>query len=120
MLPYQAPLQATLPSTVEHIKSVKTPVVVRSEYVMYLEFWDNYLWFHTDVFNWSKQVKHRFIKDFKTLQSLLPQPLVSLILEDNLKLAKFARLIGMKKDNTIMLSNGLKAHIYAVERTGSK
>ena len=119
MLLCQALLAVLIPLTVEPTNSVKTPVVIRPEYVMYLEWFNNSLWFHTDVFRWSKEVKSKFIEDFKTLQSLLPQPLVSLILEDNFKLCKFARLIGMKRDNTIMLNNGLKAHIYAVERTGS-
>jgi len=96
-------------------KSVKTPVVVRSSYVMYLEFWDNQLWFHTDVFKWSAKIKQEFIKDLNTLQSLLPLPLIALVPEDNSKLAKFGENVGWTKKETIMLNNGSKAYIYSYE-----
>ena len=112
MLLCQALLAELIPLTVEPIKSVKTPVVVRSSYVMYLEFWDNQLWFHTDVFKWSAKIKQEFIKDLKTLQSLLPLPLIALVLEDNSKLAKFGESVGWTKKETIMLNNGSKAYIY--------
>lgn len=91
---------------------MKTPVVIRPSYVMYLEFWDNHLWFHTDIFRWTAKVKQEFIKDLKTLQSLLPQPLIALVTEDNEKLAKFGASTGWIKGNQIMLNNGASAHIY--------
>lgn len=112
MLLCQELLAVLIPLTVEAIKSVKTPVVVRLRYVMYLEFWDNQLWFHTDVFKWSVQIKQEFIKDLKTLQSLLPLPLIALVPEDNSKLAKFGENVGWTKKETIMLNNGSKAYIY--------
>lgn len=91
---------------------MKTPVVIRPLYVMYLEFWDNHLWFHTDIFKWTAKVKQEFIKDLNTLQSLLPQPLIALVTEDNEKLAKFGASTGWIKGNQIMLNNGASAHIY--------
>jgi hypothetical protein len=94
-------------------KSVKTPVVVRNSYVMYLEFWDNQLWFHTDVLDWTSKIKQEFIEDLKTLQSLLPLPLIALVTEDNSKLAKFGEKVGWTKKETIMLNNGSKAYIYS-------
>jgi hypothetical protein len=97
---------------VEPIKSVKTPVVIRPEYVMYLEFWNNYLWFHTDVFKWTSKIKQRFIEDLNTLQTLLPSPLVALVTEDNRKLIKFCDVSGWKRDSMIMLNNGSKAYTY--------
>ena len=112
MLHCQALLQAITPLTVEPIKSVKTPVLIRPEYVMYLEFWDNYLWFHTDVFKWTVKIKQRFTEDLKTLQSLLPLPLMALVTEDNKKLAKFGEQVGWTKKEMIMLNNGSKAYIY--------
>lgn len=97
---------------------MKTPVVLRTNYVMYLELYDNLLWFHTDIFKWTAKVKQEFIKDLKTLQSLLPLPLMALVIEEDKKLAKFGASTGWIKGNQIMLNNGLKAHIYAL-RTGS-
>ena len=91
---------------------MKTPVVIRDDYVMYLEWFDSHLWFHTDIFKWTAKVKQAFIKDLNTLQSLMPLPLIALVTEDNHKLAKFGTSIGWIKGNQIMLNNGSQAHIY--------
>ena len=79
---------------------------------MYLELWGGYLWFHTDVLKWTPKIKQRFVKDLNTVQSLLPEPLVALVTEDNIKLAKFGEQVGWKKKEMIMLNNGSKAYIY--------
>ena len=92
---------------------VKTPVVLRTNYIMYLEFFENYLWFHTDIYKWTAKVKKEFIKDLNTLQSLLPLPLVALVMEDNSKLAKFGVSLGWTKKDKIMLNNGSTAYIYS-------
>jgi hypothetical protein len=73
--------------------SVKTPVVQRQDYVMYLEFFAGMHWFHTDVFNWTPKVKKKYLEDLNLLQYLVSTPLVALIEEDNTKLAKFAKSI---------------------------
>lgn len=91
---------------------MKTPVVIRDDYVMYLEWFNSHLWFHTDIFKWTAKVKQEFIKDLKTLQSLIPLPLIALVTEDNKKLAKFGASTGWIKGNQIMLNNGASAHIY--------
>ena len=91
---------------------VKTPVVIRDEYVMYLEWFDSHLWFHTDIFKWTARVKKKFIKDLNTLQSLLPLPIVALVTDDNDKLAKFGTSLGWIKGNQIMLDNGSTGHIF--------
>lgn len=93
---------------------MKTPVVLRTNYVMYLEFYKDLLWFHTDIFKWTAKVKQEFIKDLNTLQSLISIPLIALVDEDNKKLAKFGISIGWIKGNQIMtLNNGSKAYIYS-------
>jgi hypothetical protein len=92
---------------------MKTPVVIRDDYVMYLEWFDSNLWFHTDILKWTANIKQKFIKDLNTLQSLISLPLVALVEEDNNKLAKFGTSIGWIKGNQIMtLNNGATAHIY--------
>jgi hypothetical protein len=96
--------------------SVKTPVVQRQNYVMYLEFFADMHWFHTDVFNWTPKVKKKYLEDLNLLQYLVSTPLVALIEEDNTKLAKFAKSIGFKylepckgkdDDNYFIWSRGL-------------
>lgn len=92
---------------------MKTPVVLRTNYIMYLELWDNHLWFHTDIFKWTAKIKREFINDLNTLQSLISIPLIALVTEDNKKLAKFGTSIGWIKGNQIMtLNNGSQAYIY--------
>lgn len=91
---------------------MKTPVVLRTNYVMYLELYNNLLWFHTDIFKWTVKVKQEFIKDLKTLQSLMSLPLIALVTEDDKKLAKFGTTLGWIKGNKVMLNNGASAHIY--------
>ena len=75
---------------------IKIPVVQRSDYVMYLEFFAGMHWFHTDVFNWTPKVKKKYLEDLNLLQYLVGTPLVALVEEDNTKLAKFGKSTGWK------------------------
>ncbi len=93
--------------------SVKTPVVQRSDYVMYLEFFAGMHWFHTDVHKWSSEIKTKYLEDLNLLQYLVNIPLVSLVEEDNTKLAKFAEIIGMKVVDKMNLTNGKVGFVYA-------
>lgn len=92
---------------------MKTPVVQRSSYVMYLEFFAGMHWFHTDVFKWNKEVKKQFLEDLNLLQYLVGTPLVALVEEDNTKLAKFAQNIGFRFEQTMDLNNDKHGHIYS-------
>lgn len=95
---------------------MKTPVVLRTNYVMYLELWDNHLWFHTDIYKWTSDVKRQYKLDLEKLESLISVPLIALISEDNLKLKKFAESFNWKEVKQIMLNNGTQAFIYASQR----
>lgn len=94
------------------VEPTKTPVVFRNNYTMYLEFFDNLLWFHTDVYKWSLRIKKEHIKDLKALKDLTGVSLVSLIEKQNTKLVKFAETTGWVKDSEIVLNNGESAYIY--------
>ena len=63
---------------------------------MYLEFYSNMLWFHTDVYRWTAAVKKEYLKDLDVLQNLVTVPLVAMLDEDNSKLIKFSETIGFK------------------------
>jgi len=76
--------------------SVKTPVVQRPEYVMYLEFFAGMHWFHTDVHKWSSKIKTKYLEDLNLLQHLVSVPLVALVEQNNTKLAKFSKTIGFE------------------------
>jgi hypothetical protein len=90
---------------------MKVPVVLRDDYTMFLEFFEGMLWFHTDVYRWTNEVKKNFIKDLDTLQTLVNVPLVAMI--DNIKLAKFAELIGFKYEQPLKGSNNEIYQIYS-------
>jgi len=95
------------------MNSVKTPVVQRQDYVMFLEFFAGMHWFHTDVFNWTPKVKKKYLEDLNLLQYLMSTPLVALIEKDNTKLAKFAKSIGFKMEQPLKLNNGQLGYIYS-------
>ena len=45
----------------------KTPVVCRDDYIMFLEYFNDLLWFHTDVRKWTPKVKAKFLEDLNLL-----------------------------------------------------
>jgi hemoglobin-like flavoprotein len=75
---------------------VKVPVVNRRDYTMYLELYSNMLWFHTDVFKWTPEVKKQYLKDLDVLQHLVTVPLAAMLDKEDNKLIKFAETIGFK------------------------
>ena len=79
---------------------------------MSLEYFSDWIWFHTDVFKWTAKIKRQYLKDLNTVQSLLPLPLIALVKEDNSKLAKFGETLGWTKEKEMILQDGSKAFIY--------
>jgi hypothetical protein len=91
---------------------VKVPVCIWEDYVFYLELFDNLLWFHVDINRWSAGVKKNFQKDFSSLDGLIGKAIFALIREDDIKLARFAKSIGLSEKCQIDLLDGSKAFIY--------
>ena len=86
---------------------------IRKDYTMYLEFFDNNLWFHIDVRKFTPQVKHDCDKDFSCIADLVGVPVLALIREDDIKLKKFAECFGWTEKCQINLLDGSRAYIYA-------
>lgn len=99
-------------------RSNKIPVVIRDEYTMYLELFDNLLWFHTDVHKWSAEVKKRFKRDLDCLSDLVGIALVGLVRDGDEKLGKFGKSIGFEMKKEVLLLDGSKAFVYALGRKG--
>lgn len=91
---------------------MKVPVVNRTDYTMYLESYAGMLWFHTDVYRWSSEVKNKYLEDLNLLQYLVDVPLVALVEEDNHKLAKFGEVTGWKVIDQMKLNNGKVGYVY--------
>lgn len=85
---------------------------MKDNYIMYFEFFNNLMWFHTDVFKWSARVKREFLKDLQIVRGLINIPLLAFIEEENVKLRRFAKTIGMEKMQEFVSKDGAVAHIY--------
>jgi hypothetical protein len=85
--------------------SVKVPIVNREHYTMYLELFEGMLWFHTDIRKWNKEVKKKYLEDLDLLQYLVSVPIVALVANDNIKLAKFGVVTGWNKINRVVFNN---------------
>ena len=92
--------------------NTKVPVVNRPDYIMYLENFAGMLWFHSDVFKWSSSIKTKYLEDLNLLQYLVDIPLVALVEEDNIKLAKFGKVTGWNMINKVDLNNGKVGLVY--------
>jgi hypothetical protein len=95
------------------LTNIKVPVVNKQDYTMYLENFAGMLWFHTDVHKWSSEVKARYLDDLNLLQYLVDVPLVALVEEDNIKLAKFGKVTGWSIIDKMNLNNGKVGYVYA-------
>jgi len=85
---------------------------MKDNYIMYFEFFNNLMWFHTDVFKWSAKVKREFLKDLQIVRGLINIPLLAFIEEENVKLGRFAKTIGMEKMQEVVSKDGAVAYIY--------
>jgi hypothetical protein len=91
----------------------KVPVIIRDDYKVYLELFENRLWIHTDVHKWTADTKKRYKADLTCLESLVNRPIFALVAESNKKLAKFGKVIGWHNKAEIVCLDGSKASIYS-------
>lgn len=92
---------------------IKTPVVIRDDYIMYLELHDSMLWFHTDIKKWSSVIKKKFLEDLNLLQHLVNIPIVAISHEKNKKLMKFGKSIGFEFKQVFLGQDNKMYHIYS-------
>ena len=81
---------------------------------MYLELYDDLLWFHTDVRKWTAEIKHKYKGELCKLLDLVNMPLLAFIGKDNKKLAKFAKSIGFSEKEKVMRDNQEIGYIYGL------
>lgn len=91
---------------------MKIPVVNKPDYTMYLELFDDKLWFHTDVRKWSPKVKKQYMTNLDVLQYLSNCYFYALIEDSNTKLQKFAKTIGFKPERPILGQDNKMYNIY--------
>lgn len=91
---------------------MKTPIVIKPEYTLYLEHFDGVFWVHMDVYSWTPKVKRRMLEELNKIRDLVTMPLRALVVAENLKLKKFCICLGCDFEFEITLPNGSKALIY--------
>jgi len=92
---------------------MKVPVVIRVDYIMYLEFFEGMLWFHTDIHKWTPKIKVKYLEDLNLLQYLTNCPFVAMINQRNKKLSKFAKVIGFKYEQPFLGNDKQMYDIYS-------
>lgn len=89
----------------------KAPVCIRRDYVIFLELFNDYLFIHSEVFNWNKKVKDNYNKDLDCLVSLNDVALLVYVPKDDLKLKKFVEINGCTlvedRDSAYIYKRGL-------------
>ena len=91
---------------------MKIPVVNREYYVVYIEYFNEMHWIHTDVFKWSAEIKKQYIKDLNQLQSLIDCKMYGAVEQDNTKLSKFGESIGFNYLQDLQGNDGNVYKIY--------
>jgi len=92
---------------------MKVPVVLRQDYIMYLELFEGMLWFHTDVHKWTVEIKAKYLEDLNILQYLVNCPLVAMVNQRDKKLGKFSRVIGFKYEQPFLGNDKQMYDIYS-------
>jgi hypothetical protein len=92
---------------------MKVPVVIRNDYIMYLEFFEGMLWFHTDVHKWTAEIKTKYLEDLNILQYLVNSPLLAMINKRDKKLTKFTKVIGFKYEQPFLGNDKQMYDIYS-------
>ena len=92
---------------------MKVPVVIRNDYIMYLEFFEGMLWFHTDVHKWTAEIKAKYLEDLNILQYLVNIPLLAMINKRDKKLTKFTKVIGFKYEQPFLGNDKQMYDIYS-------
>ena len=57
---------------------VKTPVIIRDHYIVYLEDYQGMMFVHCDVYKWNKTISKDLKSNFSILKKLLRTPIYAL------------------------------------------
>lgn len=95
-------------------RSLKVPVVTRSDYAIQFEHSDDKTFIHCAVFApWSKSVKEKLMADFETLKSLTSERIYAAHDPLDLKHEKFLRMFGFKPRSIIDGADGKTTIVYS-------
>lgn len=72
---------------------MKTPVVIRDNYIVYLEDYQGTSFIHCDCGGWTKEIKKKLIRDVDSLTQLHGRPIYTFHDKDDIKHRKFLKLM---------------------------
>ncbi len=97
---------------------LKVPVIVRDDYVVYLEHIPSRphapIWVHCEVGRWTVDVARRLRSDFNTLRRLINVPIWTMSKVTDKKHNKFVRLFGFKQVGVSSLG-GVPTQVLLIE-----
>lgn len=91
---------------------LKIPVIIRPNYIFYIEDVEGNQFMHCDVLKWNKTVFKELKKDWEVFTELHGGPLYCLKEEDTTGYIKFIRALGFKYLKSIISFKGKEVYIY--------
>jgi hypothetical protein len=91
---------------------LKIPIVIRQDYILYLEYFNDLFFLHTDVYRWSSKVKKHYLRELNQLQNLLNTDIYGVVEDWNNKLGKFGEKIGFKYLKDLQGNDGNLYKVY--------
>lgn len=91
---------------------LKIPVIIRPEYIWYIEDVNNSQFMHCDVFKWNKTVWTNIKQDFLDFAKLHGGPLFVCKENETTGYLKFIKGLGFKYLQSIPSIKGTKLYIY--------
>lgn len=91
---------------------MKTPVIIRKDYVVAYENHEGHTFIHCDCLNWSKTVYRQLVKDTDTLISLHDAPIYAMHEIGDEKHLKFLNRAKFTYRTNIMCTDGIERQIF--------
>lgn len=89
---------------------VKVPMMIRDEYVIYIEKAYGVHWIHCDVKKWGKGVFKALLRDLNKVQLFIGETIFALFVDD--KQEKFMRMFGFKFLRDVEKTGGEKTKVF--------
>jgi hypothetical protein len=92
---------------------MKTPVIVSSDYIVYLEAHAGLSFIHCDCFGWTKAIKKALTEDLNNLFQIHRKPVFAVHEIGDEKHLKFLSIVGFTFFNTFIGTDNIMRHFYS-------
>ena len=91
---------------------IKIPVIIRPDYIFYIEQFEGVQFMHCDVFKWNKTVLNELKKDWFTFTELHGGPLFCVKEQDSPAYLKFIKKLGFKPYVKVQGNTGNEVQVH--------